>query len=92
MKVRALIVAVLTLGSFNMLAQTNGSQASPVGTWRIDLAKSTFGSDPAPKTMTLTILKYTPTLTSWRVDEVGSKGEATSYSWSGPLNGSLQPL
>ena len=92
MNVCALLLAVLTLGSFNAPAQTNATQASSVGTWKLDLAKSSLGSDPAPKSVTLTILTYTPASTSWRVDEVGPKGESISYSWSGPLDGSLQPV
>ncbi len=88
----ALVVAVLTIGSFNPPAQTNPAQASPVGRWQLDLAKSSFGSDPAPKAVTLTILTYTPKLTSWTVDVVGPKGESMSYAWSGPLDGSMQPV
>ena len=88
----ALVAAVLTLGPFNAPAQTNAAQASTVGTWKLDLAKSSLGSDPAPKAITLTILKDTPELSSWRIDVVDAKGESISYSWSGPLDGSLQPV
>lgn len=88
----ALLLAVLPLVSSNALTQTNATQVSPVGTWKADLAKSSLGSDPAPKAVTLTILTYTPASTSWRVDEVGPKGESISYSWTGPLDGSMQPV
>ena len=88
----ALVVSLLSLGSFNAFAQTNATQASAVGTWKLDLAKSSFGSEPAPKAITLTILTDTPELQSWRVDVVDPKGESMSYSWSGPQDGSLQPL
>ena len=92
MSMCALVAAVLTLGPFNVSAQTNATQASTVGTWKLDLAKSSSGSGPAPKAVTLTILKDTPELTSWRLDVVEAKGESMSFSWSGPLDGSLQPL
>lgn len=88
----ALAVAFLALGPFNAPAQTNAAQASTVGTWKADLAKTSPGADPAPKAITLTILKDTLELTSWRVDVVDAKGESMSYSWSGPLDGSLQPV
>jgi hypothetical protein len=88
----ALIVTFLTLASFNAAAQTNAAKTSTVGTWKADLAKSSWTSGPAPKALTLTILKDTPEVTSWRVDIVDPKGDATSFSWSGPPNGSLQPL
>ena len=87
-----LVLAVLTLVPVNAFAQTNATKASFVGTWKIDLAKSDFGPGPAPKAVTLTILKDTPELTSWRVDMVNAKGESRSYSWNGPQDGSLHPL
>ena len=87
----ALVVAVLTLGSFNLYAQTNPTKHR-LGTWKLDLAKSTFGSEPPPKAITLTILTDTPELQSWRIEVVDAKGESHSFSWSGPQDGSLQPL
>jgi hypothetical protein len=92
MKNSALVAVTLTLWSFSAFAQTNGSKASAVGTWKLDLAKSSFGSEPAPKAVTLTILKDTPELSSWRVDVVDDKGQPMSYSWSGPEDGSLLPV
>jgi hypothetical protein len=88
----ALVLALLTLGAFNASAQTTATKASLVGTWKLDLAKSTSGSEPAPKAVTLTILKDTPESSSWRVDLVNAKGESSSFSWSGPVDGSLQPV
>ncbi len=70
MKICALAVAAMTLTSFTAFAQTNAAQASGVGTWKLDVAKSSFGSEPAPKAVTLTILQDTPELCSWRVDVV----------------------
>jgi len=92
MKMRALVAAVLTLASFTAFAQTNASKASAVGTWKLDVAKSSFGSDPAPKAITLAILKDTPESDSWRVDVVDEKDQSMSYSWSGPQDGSLHPV
>jgi len=51
----AVIVALMTLGSVGLTAQTKA--ADPwVGTWKTDLAKSTYGSGPkptAPATVTI---------------------------------------
>lgn len=91
MRTRALAVAALTLFSFNASAQTNASNASAVGTWELDLAKSNFGSETPPKSMTLVILKDTPQEHSWRLDSVDDKGQASSFSWRGPQDGSLHP-
>jgi hypothetical protein len=93
MTICALVVAVLTLAPFTVSAQTTAKQASTVGTWKLDIAKSSFGSEPAPKAVTLTILKDTPEFSSWKVDVVvDEKGESISYSWTGPVDGSLQPV
>jgi len=91
MKMYAL-VAALTLASVTASAQTNASKGSSVGTWKLDVAKSSFGSDPAPKAVTLNILKDTPEANSWRVEVVDEKGQSMSYSWSGPQDGSLHPV
>ena len=88
----ALAVVFLTLGPFNAPGQTNATGASTVGTWKADLAKTSGGTEPPPKAITLTILNDSIALTSWRVDMVDAKGESMSYSWSGPLDGSLQPV
>jgi hypothetical protein len=88
----ALAVAFLTLGPFNAPAQTNTAGTPTVGTWKADIPKPAAGADPAPKAITLTILKESAELMSWRVDIVDAKGDSTSYSWSGPLDGSLQPV
>jgi hypothetical protein len=88
----ALAVSFLALGPFSAPAQTNATRASTVGTWKADLAKTTVGTEPAPQAITLTILKDSIEVTSWRVEVVDAKGESMSYSWSGPLDGSLQPV
>ena len=92
MKMCALAVAAMTLTSFTAFAQTNAAQASGVGTWKLDVAKSSFGSEPAPKAVTLSILQDTPELCSWRVELVDDKGQSMSLSWTGPQDGSMQPV
>ena len=92
MKIHALLAAALTFASVTALAQTNPAQPSTAGTWKLDVLKSSFGSEPAPKAVTLTILKDTPELCSWRVDVEPAQGQSMSYSWSGPQDGSLHPL
>ena len=92
MKMCAVAAAALTFVSVTAFAQTNAAKASNVGTWKLDVAKSSFGSEPAPKSVTLTILKDTPELGSWGIDLVDDKGQSMSLSWSGPQDGSMQPV
>ena len=91
-KVNTPVVAVVLLSASLALAQTNASKASAVGTWKMDLKQSTFGSEPPPKSVTLNIIKDTPDASAWRVDVVDTAGKSVSYSWSGPVDGTLQPL
>jgi hypothetical protein len=64
---------------------------SMVGTWKLDLAQSDFGSDPAPKSEAGTISKDTPRMLSYRVHGVDDQGKPFVYSWSGPEDGSMHP-
>ena len=53
---------------------------------------STFGSEPPPKSITLSIIKDTPEASAWRIDGVDPADQSFSYSWSGPYDGTLQPM
>lgn len=86
------VVVVILLNASLTIAQTNTSKASSVGAWKLDLKQSTLGSEPPPKSLTLTILKDAPETSAWRVDIVDSEDKPISYSWSGAVDGTLQPL
>jgi hypothetical protein len=88
----ALPVLLLALGASSALAQTTAMKKSTVGTWTLDVAKSDFGSNPAPKSLTLTILSDTAESTSYQVTVVDPKDQSMSYSWSGPMDGSMHPI
>lgn len=83
------VVFACTVFVVGALAQ---SKQSEVGTWKLDMSQSDFGPDAAPKSVTLTILKDTPAMLSWRVRMVDEKGNSSSISWSGPQDGSLHPV
>jgi hypothetical protein len=91
-RVAVSVVALFLLAAPPAFAQAAASHVSSVGTWKADLKQSKFGDEQAPKSLTLTIMKDTPQLLSWRVDEVDATGKAMSYSWSGPQDGTLQPV
>jgi hypothetical protein len=82
-------IACLSLALGGAFAQ---QKATTVGTWKLDPAQSDFGGDPALQSATVTILKDTPQMLSWRVRVVDDKGKPSSYSWSGPEDGSLHPI
>jgi hypothetical protein len=88
----AITVALTLVGASSAIPQTNASARSAVGTWRLDVTQSKLASGPVPKSFTLTILKDTPQMNSWRVDVLDDSGAAFSYSWSGPADGTMQSL
>jgi hypothetical protein len=81
-----LACASLVGGAFS---QTKQSQ---VGTWKLDVSQSDFGSEPAPKSATVIVLKDTSALLSWRANMIDDKGQDVSFSWSGPPDGSMHPV
>ena len=83
------LTAICVLFGVSTWAQSKHSQ---VGTWNVDIAQSTFGSEPVPKSITVVILKDTPQLLSWRVHGVDENGKAFAYSWSGPADGTMHPV
>jgi hypothetical protein len=88
----AWVVLLVLSGVATVTAQTNASKASGVGTWKLDVPHSQFGTEPTPKSMTLTILEDTPERSSWRVDVVDEKDKPFSYSWNGPVDGTMQSV
>lgn len=60
--------------------------------WKLDLSQSDLGPEPAAKSVTVTVYKDTPEMLSWRVDIVDSEGKASSFSWSGPEDGTMHPV
>ena len=71
------------------LAQDKPSAA---GNWKLDIAQSDFGSDPAPKSVSGTISSDTPRMMSYHVINVDDKGNRSAFSWSGPEDGSIHPM
>ena len=88
---KAVVSAVFACALLPVSAWAQSKQ-SQVGTWKMDASQSDFGSDPAPKSVTVAVLKDTPEMFSWRVQDVDDKGESNSYSWSGPPDGSMHPF
>ena len=73
-------------------AASGQEKHSVVGTWKVDVAKSDFGSDEKPKSITVVILKDTPEMLSWRVRGMDKQGRVFAYSWKGPEDGTMHPV
>jgi hypothetical protein len=92
MRATFLALSVTAIGVLVVMSALGQSKHSGVGTWKVDISQSTFGSAPAPKSLTVVILKDSPKLLSWRVHGIDDKGKSFAYSWSGPEDGTMHPV
>lgn len=89
MRVRFLCALAVVAGlSVPVMAQTVPSPS----VWRLNVAASEFGSEPAPKVEELTVVKNTPSALRWKMHEVGSDGTTHEMSWSGAPDGKARPV
>ena len=87
--VGSLVLAGILIATSVGLAQG----ADPwIGTWKLNLAKSTFSPGPAPKSLTLTIEAAAAGAEKHTFDGVNAQGEPTHSERVGKLDGSDTPL
>jgi hypothetical protein len=92
-RVNAAAIFVVLLSSSLAVAQTKTAKQSSVGVWKLDVTQSKFGSaESSVKSATLTILKDTPDAMAWRWEGVDATSKSIAFSWSGPVDGSMQDL
>jgi len=82
--VKKLLCAVLALGfSPGSLLAADAF----TGTWKLDVAKSTFASDnPAPRELTLTFTEQGGNVTQ-TMSRTAADGSTTSTAWTAPVTG-----
>lgn len=80
------ICALMVLSSSVVLAADNWN-----GTWKLDLAKSKYGSAPGPKSQTLK-LEATPAGTKLTAEGVDADGKPTHGAWTSKMDGKEVPF
>jgi hypothetical protein len=86
MKTGAAALWILLVGTASF-----AQNASSSGTWKLDVKQSDFGSEPAPKSLTVTV-KDTGKTVSIHGHGIDDKGKNFSFSWNGPEDGSMRPM
>ena len=82
--IKTLLCATLALASSSGLLLAGDSFT---GSWKLDVAKSTFASDnPAPRELTLTFTEQGASRTQI-LKGVAADGSATSTAWTAPMSG-----
>ena len=92
-RIRAVSCAIAGILVTIALASTAFAQAPKglVGTWKLNVAKSTFSPGPTPKSMTIV---YTPTSESLKisVEVVPATGSTQKWEMSGAYDGKDHPV
>ncbi len=65
---------------------------SAVGTWKLNLQKSSFGAQPAPKFEQLVVTTDTPDAIQWNIKGVMADGKSYIMSYEGPVDGTAHHM
>lgn len=68
------------------------SGKTAVGTWKLDLKKSSYQNMPAPKFEQLVILTDDQNSTKWSLKGIGADGKSYISSYDGPIDGKDHPM
>jgi hypothetical protein len=87
----ATLITVSLLTVFAIVA-TAATSRSAAGTWKLDVAKSSFRNMPAPKAEQLVVTTDEPTMLKWRLIGASPDGKTYTSSYDGPIDGKEHPL
>jgi hypothetical protein len=76
-------ICLLTMTALNAGAWAD---KSAVGTWKLDLTKSSYGNMPAPKFEQMVVAADTPESLKWSLKGVGADGKSYISSYDGPTD------
>lgn len=84
-----IVVYIMILLLVNMATATDWKAArnTLVGTWKLNLAKSSWSKIPAPKEDTLVVPQDDAKGLKWTASGVSADGESFSYSFEGAADG-----
>lgn len=82
-------ICLLTMTALNAGAWADNS---PLGTWKLDVTKSSYGNMPAPKFEQIVIIAHTAESLKWNLKGVGADGRSYISSYDGPTDGTFHPM
>jgi len=85
----ALAFAAVVVCSFGMSLNAADSN---IGTWKLNLVKSTFNPDRKPKSQTLTIQEWGSDGVRYRADGTDADGQATYFEFQANYDGQFVPV
>ena len=90
---RALSAAGVSLALSSVVLAAQASPATDVmpGTWKLDVAKSTYSPGPAPKSQTATLTAVEGGIRT-SADRVEADGKTVHFVWTGTFDGKDNPV
>lgn len=85
-------IAILLLVNIATATDCKAARNTLVGTWKLNLAKSSWGKIPAPKEDTLVVTQDDAKGLKWTASGVSADGESFSYSFEGAADGRDYPM
>lgn len=92
MRTRSLLCAGLLAATFSLQALAAPLNLPAPSVWTLNATKSDFGTMPAPASETITVSTFSQAMFSWAQDVVMPDGSKRQQKWSGPMDGSMQPV
>ena len=91
---RRIGLLMLVAACLAMAASAAEKNAGPstVGTWKLDAAKSSFGSMPAPKAEMLVVANDSLDAIRWNMMSGSATGTTYFSSYDGPIDGQQHPM
>jgi len=88
MNKRTFAILITAICLLTMTARNAGAWAdmSAVGTWKLDMTKSSHGNMPAPKFEQMVVTADTPESLRWSLKGVGADGKSYISSYDGPTD------
>ena len=88
---KRILVGTLVVGALMVFSSSVAlADDNWIGTWKLNVAKSTFSPGPAPKSRTIKF-EVTPAGTKFTADDVDARGKPGHTSWTSKLDGKDVP-
>src|SRR5690349_4380360 len=85
-------LAVLLLIAINAQTQGAAGGKSAVGSWKLNVDKSDFGSNPKPKSGSVTVSADSAASLKWHGSITSADGKTETYRFSGAEDGKQHPV
>ena len=86
------VITILLLANLAAASDQKSARQSLVGTWKLNITKSSWGKIPQPKESTLVVLQDDAMGLKWTGSGVSAEGDSFSFSFEGAVDGKDYPI